>query len=158
MNKVPLTVRGAQKLRDELQQLKTVDRPKVIDAIATAREHGDLKENAEYHAAREQQGFIEGRIQEIEGKLSNAEIIDVSKLNTDGRIVFGATVGLADEETGDEISYQIVGEDEADIKAGLISVTSPIARALIGKSIGDIATVMAPGGEKEYEILDVRFE
>ena len=158
MNKVPLTVRGAQKLRDELQQLKTQDRPKVIEAIATAREHGDLKENAEYHAAREQQSFIEGRIQEIEGKLSNAEIIDVAKLDTGGRIVFGATVDLADEESGDEITYQIVGEDEADIKANLISVTSPIARALIGKNVGDIATVMAPGGEKEFEILDVRFE
>ena len=144
MNKVPLTVRGAQKLREELQQLKTVDRPKVIEAIATAREHGDLKENAEYHAAREQQSFIEGRIQEIEGKLSNAEIIDVAKLEIGGRVVFGATVDLAEEETG--------------IKARLISVTSPIARALIGKNIGDIATVMAPGGEKEYEILDVRYE
>lgn len=158
MNKVPLTVRGAQKLREELQQLKTVDRPTVIDAIATAREHGDLKENAEYHAAREQQSFIEGRIQEIEGKLSNAEIIDVAKLDTGGRVVFGATVDLAEEESGDEITYQIVGEDEADIKARLISVTSPIARALIGKSIGDIATVLAPGGEKDYEILDVRYE
>lgn len=158
MNKVPLTVRGAQKLRDELHQLKTLDRPKVIEAIATAREHGDLKENAEYHAAREQQSFIEGRIQEIEGKLSNAEIIDVAKLDTNGRIVFGATVDLADEENGNEITYQIVGEDEADIKACLISVTSPIARALIGKNVGDIATVMAPGGEKEFEILDVRFE
>ena len=158
MNKVPLTVRGAQKLREELQQLKTVDRPTVIAAIATAREHGDLKENAEYHAAREQQSFIEGRIQEIEGKLSNAEVIDVAKLDAEGRVVFGATVELADEKTGDEITYQIVGEDEADIKARLISVTSPIARALIGKSIGDIATVMAPGGEIEYEILDVRYE
>ena len=133
MNKVPLTARGAQKLRDELQQLKTVDRPRVIDAIATAREHGDLKENAEYHAAREQQSFIEGRIQDIEGKLSNAEIIDVTKLDTGGRVVFGATVELADEETGDEVTYQIVGEDEADIKQGLISVSSPIARALIGR-------------------------
>ena len=158
MSKVPLTVRGAKKLREELQQLKTVDRPTVIEAIATAREHGDLKENAEYHAAREQQSFIEGRIQEIEGKLSNAEIIDVAKLDTGGRVVFGATVELADEETGEEITYQIVGEDEADIKARLISITSPIARALIGKNIGDIATVMAPGGEKEYEILGVRYE
>ena len=158
MNKVPLTVKGAQKLRDELHQLKSIDRPKVIEAIATAREHGDLKENAEYHAAREQQSFIEGRIQEIEGKLSNAEIIDVAKLDTGGRVVFGATVHLADEETGDEITYQIVGEDEADIKARLISVSSPIARALIGKSVGDIATVVAPGGEKEYEVLDVRYE
>ena len=156
MNKVPLTKRGAEKLREELHQLKTVERPKIIDAIATAREHGDLKENAEYHAAREQQSFIEGRIQDIEGKLSNAEIIDVSKLSGD-RVVFGATVDLADEETGDEVTYQIVGEDEADIKANLISVTSPIARALIGKNVGDIATVIAPGGEKDYEILDVKY-
>ena len=157
MNKVPLTARGANNLRDELKQLKSVDRPRVIEAIATAREHGDLKENAEYHAAREQQSFIEGRIQHIDGILSNAEIIDVTKLDTGGRIVFGTTVDLADEETGDEVTYQIVGEDEADIKKNLISVTSPIARALIGKSVGDIATVIAPGGEKEYEILDVRF-
>ncbi len=158
MNKVPLTVRGAQKLRDELHQLKVIDRPRIIDAIATAREHGDLKENAEYHAAREQQSFIEGRIQEIVSKLSNAEIIDVSKLNTEGRIVFGATVDLVEEENGDKKTYQIVGEDEADIKAQLISVSSPLARALIGKNVGDIATVIAPGGKKEYEILDVRFE
>lgn len=157
MNKVPLTVRGADKLRAELQQLKAVDRPRIIAAISTAREHGDLKENAEYHAAREQQSFAEGRIQEIEGKLSNAEIIDILKLDTGGRIVFGATVDLADEETGDEIRYQIVGEDEADIKANMISVTSPIARALIGKSEGDVATVIAPGGEKEFEILKVQF-
>ncbi len=157
MNKVPLTKRGAEKLREELKRLKTVDRPTVIDAIATAREHGDLKENAEYHAAREQQSFIEGRIQEIDGKLSNAEIIDVTKLNAGDRVVFGATVDLCNEETGDEITYQIVGEDEADIKAQLISVASPIARALIGKSVGDIAVVIAPGGEKEFEILDVRY-
>lgn len=157
MNKVPLTTHGAQKLRDELHRLKTIDRPRVIEAIATAREHGDLKENAEYHAAREQQSFIEGRIQQIEGKISNAEIIDVSRLETGGRIVFGATVDLIDEQSGDEVTYQIVGEDEADIKANLISVTSPIARALIGKNAGDIATVVAPGGEKEYEILNVRF-
>jgi len=157
MNKVPLTKRGAEKLREELKRLKTVDRPTVIDAIATAREHGDLKENAEYHAAREQQSFIEGRIQEIDGKLSNAEIIDVTKLNAGDRVVFGATVDLCNEETGDEITYQIVGEDEADIKAQLISVASPIARALIGKSVGDIAVVIAPSGEKEFEILDVRY-
>ncbi|MFK8026678.1 MAG: transcription elongation factor GreA [Gammaproteobacteria bacterium] len=157
MNKVPITARGAQKLRDEIKQLKSVDRPRVIEAIATAREHGDLKENAEYHAAREQQSFIEGRIQHIDGIISNAEIIDVTKLDTGGRIVFGATVHLAEEETGDEVTYQIVGEDEADIKQQLISVTSPIARALIGKNIGDIATVIAPGGEKEYEILDVQY-
>lgn len=158
MNKVPLTVRGADKLRVEVQRLKSVDRPRVIEAIATAREHGDLKENAEYHAAREQQSFIEGRIQTIEGILSNAEIIDVTKLDTGGRIVFGATVDLSNEETGEEITYQIVGEDEADIKQNLISVTSPIARALIGKSVDDIAVVNAPGGEKEFEILAVRYE
>ena len=157
MNKVPLTIRGAEKLRDELKRLKTVDRPTVIDAIATAREHGDLKENAEYHAAREQQSFIEGRIQEIDGKLSNAEIIDVAKLNAGDRVVFGATVDLCNEETGEETTYQIVGEDEADIKAQLISVASPIARALIGKNVGDIAVVIAPGGEKEFEILAVRY-
>ncbi len=157
MNKVPITARGAQNLRDELKKLKSVDRPRVIEAIATAREHGDLKENAEYHAAREQQSFIEGRIQHIDGIISNADIIDVTKLDTGGRIVFGATVHLAEEETGEEVTYQIVGEDEADIKQKLISVTSPIARALIGKSAGDIATVVAPGGEKEYEILDVQF-
>jgi len=157
MTKVPLTKRGAEKLREELKHLKTVDRPAVIEAIATAREHGDLKENAEYHAAREQQSFIEGRIQEIDGKLSNAEIIDVTKLNAGDRVVFGATVDLCNEETGDEITYQIVGEDEADIKAKLISVASPIARALIGKSVGDVAVVIAPSGEKEFEILDVRY-
>jgi transcription elongation factor GreA len=157
MNKVPLTIRGAEKLRDELKRLKTVDRPTVIDAIATAREHGDLKENAEYHAAREQQSFIEGRIQEIDGKLSNAEIIDVTKLDAGDRVVFGATVDLCNEETGEETTYQIVGEDEADIKAQLISVASPIARALIGKNVGDIAVVIAPGGEKEFEILAVRY-
>jgi len=157
MTKVPLTKRGAEKLREELKHLKTVDRPAVIEAIATAREHGDLKENAEYHAAREQQSFIEGRIQEIDGKLSNAEIIDVTKLNAGDRVVFGATVDLCNEETGDEITYQIVGEDEADIKAKLISIASPIARALIGKSVGDIAVVIAPSGEKEFEILDVRY-
>ena len=156
MNKVPITKRGAEKLREELHKLKTVDRPKVIEAIATAREHGDLKENAEYHAAREQQSFIEGRVKDIEGKLSHAEIIDVTKLSGE-RVVFGATVDLAEEETGDEVTYQIVGEDEANIKENLISVTSPIARALIGKNIGDIATVIAPGGEKEYEILDVKY-
>jgi transcription elongation factor GreA len=156
MNKVPITKRGAEKLREELHKLKTVDRPKVIEAIATAREHGDLKENAEYHAAREQQSFIEGRVKDIEGKLSHAEIIDVSRLSGE-RIVFGATVDLAEEETGDEVTYQIVGEDEANIKENLISITSPIARALIGKNIGDIATVIAPSGEKEYEILDVKY-
>lgn len=157
MNKVPLTVRGAEKLKAELHKLKSDDRPKVIQAIADAREHGDLKENAEYHAAREQQGFIEGRIKDIEGKLSNAQIIDVTTLSQSGKIVFGATVDLMDETSGTQITYQIVGVDEADIKAGLISVGSPIARALIGKEVGDIAVVNAPGGEKEYEILDIKY-
>ena len=158
MNRVPLTVKGAEKLRAELDELKNVKRPQIIEAIATARAHGDLKENAEYHAAREQQSFAEGRIKEIEGKLSNAEIIDVTKLNANGRVVFGTTVVLADEETGDEVTYTIVGEDEADIKQGMISVTSPIARAMIGKEEGDIAVVDAPAGQKEYEIVEVRYE
>lgn len=157
MNKVPLTLAGAEALRKELEELKTVARPRVIEAIAEARAHGDLKENAEYHAAKEQQSFIEGRINEIDGKLGNAEIIDVTKLNTGGKIVFGATVGLCNEETGEEVTYQIVGVDEADIKVNKISVSSPIARALIGKQEGDIATVEAPGGVKEYEILSVEY-
>ena len=157
MNKVPLTARGAQKLRDELQELKTVARPRVIAAIAEARAHGDLKENAEYHAAKEQQSFIEGRLAEIEAKLSNAEVIDVTALNAHGRVVFGATVDLVSEETGDEVTYQIVGDDEADIKQGMISISSPIARALIGKEEGDVAAVQAPGGVKEYEIVAVRY-
>lgn len=157
MSKVPLTVKGAEKLKSELHKLKTEDRPRVIAAIAEAREHGDLKENAEYHAAREQQGFIEGRIKDIEGKLSHAQIIDVTTLNANGKVVFGATVDLVDEDTGNEITYQIVGDDEADIKAGLISVSSPIARALIGKEEGDVATVNAPGGEKNYEIVEVKY-
>jgi len=155
--KVPLTVRGAELRKEELNRLKTVERPRIIQAIAEARAHGDLKENAEYHAAREQQSFIEGRIAEIEGKLSNAQIIDPATLETEGRIVFGATVDLVDEETGKEVTYQIVGEDEADIKQGLISVSSPIARALIGKQEGDIAQVQAPGGVREYEIVGVRY-
>jgi transcription elongation factor GreA len=158
MNKVPLTYRGAEKLREELQILRAVKRPKVIEAIAEARAHGDLKENAEYHAAREQQGFIEGRIQDIEGKLSNAQIIDVSSVHADGKVVFGATVVIADVNTGKEVTYQIVGDDEADIKAGRISVNSPVARALIAKREGDIAEVQAPGGKKEYEISEVRYE
>jgi transcription elongation factor GreA len=158
MNKVPLTKRGAEMLRAELQQLKTVERPRIIAAIAEARAHGDLKENAEYHAAREQQSFAEGRIKEIEGKLSHAHVIDVAALDAGGKVVFGATVDLADEDTGDEVTYQIVGEDEADIKSGRISVASPIARALIGKEEGDIATVIAPGGEKNFEIVEVRYE
>ncbi len=155
--KVPITARGAEMLRKELQHLKSVERPKVIQAIAEAREHGDLKENAEYHAAREQQSFIEGRIGEINGKLGNAQIIDVTTLNPGGKVVFGATVDLIDEETGKEVTYQIVGEDEADISKGMVSITSPIARALIGKEEGDIAEVQAPGGIKEYEILAVRY-
>ena len=157
MNKVPITVRGAQKLQDELTQLKTVDRPRVIEAIATAREHGDLKENAEYHAAREQQGFIEGRIKDIEGKLGNATIIDVTTVNANGKVVFGATVDVADEETGDEMTYQIVGEDEADIKNNMISVSSPIARALIGKEEGDVAEVQTPGGLRALEIVEIKY-
>ena len=157
-DKVPLTKRGAEKLREELQHLKTVERPRIIQAIAEARAHGDLKENAEYHAAREQQSFAEGRIKEIEGKLSHANIIDVSTLDAGGKVVFGATVDLIDEDTGDEITYQIVGEDEADIKAGLISINSPIARALIGKMEGDVASVRTPGGERSLEIVEVRYE
>lgn len=152
LQKVPMTVEGAEKLRIELEQLKKVDRPRIVKAIAEAREHGDLKENAEYHAAREQQGFCEGRIQEIEGKLSHAQIIDVKAIAETGRVIFGATVALINVETEEAVSYQIVGEDEADIKAGKISVTSPIARALVGKEVGDIAVVKAPGGEIEYEI------
>lgn len=158
MNKVPLTARGAEQLRSELEQLKRVERPRVIEAIAEARAHGDLKENAEYHAAREQQSFAEGRIKEIEGKLSHANIIDVTSLDAGGKVVFGATVDLADEDSGEEVTYQIVGEDEADIKQGMISVSSPIARALIGKEEGDVATVVAPGGERNLEIVEVRYE
>lgn len=152
-----MTTKGAEKLREELHNLKTVDRPKVIEAIAEARALGDLKENAEYHAAREQQSFIEGRIIELETKLASAEIIDITKLNARGKIVFGATVDLMNVETEDEVTYQIVGDDEADIKAHLISISSPIARALIGKEEGDVAIVQAPGGKKEYEILDVKY-
>ena len=158
MNKTPMTSRGAEKLREELSELKSVARPRVIQAIADAREHGDLKENAEYHAAREQQSFIEGRIAEIEAKLSNAQVIDVAKLDTGGKVVFGATVDLVAVESGDEVTYQIVGEDEADIKQGRISISSPIARALIGKEIDDVAQVDAPGGIREYDIVDVRYE
>ena len=157
MNKIPLTVHGAEELRQELHRLKTVERPSVITAIQEARAHGDLSENAEYDAAKERQGFIEGRILDLEGKLSNAQIIDPAKLDVDGRCVFGATVELADLETGDNVAYQIVGDDEADIKVGKISVNSPIARALIGKYSGDVAEVLAPGGVKEYEILDVKY-
>lgn len=155
--KVPLTVVGAEMLRAELQRLKSVERASVIAAIAEARSHGDLSENAEYDAAKERQGFVEGRIAELEAKLSNAQIIDPSRLDTDGRIVFGATVDLEDCETGDKVTYQIVGDDEADLKQGKISVSSPIARALIGKSADDVAEVMAPSGIREYEVLDVRY-
>ena len=158
MSKIPLTVTGAEKLREELHRLKTVDRPSVVAAIAEARSHGDLSENAEYDAAKERQGFIEGRIAEVEGKLSNAQIIDPSLLDADGRCVFGATAEMEDQDTGDAVTYQIVGEDEADIKNGKISVNSPVARALIGKYAGDIAQVQAPGGIREYEIIDVRYE
>jgi transcription elongation factor GreA len=158
MDKVYLTVGGAKALREELKHLKTVVRPKIVHDIAVARAHGDLKENAEYHAAREQQSFCEGRVKEIEGKLSNAEVIDVSKVEAHGKVIFGATVDLMDEETEDEITYQLVGEDEADIKINKISITSPVARALIGKQEGDVAEVQAPGGVKSYEIVEVRYE
>lgn len=158
MIKVPLTVAGAEKLREELHRLKTIERPSVIAAIAEARSHGDLSENAEYDAAKERQGFVEGRIQEVEGKLSNAQIIDPKMLDADGRCVFGATVELEDQDTSAVVTYQIVGEDEADIKQGKISVSSPMARALIGKYAGDVAQVQAPGGIREYEVIDVRYE
>ena len=158
MSKVPLTVTGAEKLREELHRLKTIDRPAVIAAIAEARAHGDLSENAEYDAAKERQGFVEGRIQEVEGKLSNAQIIDPKLLDADGRCVFGATVEIEYQDSGDVATYQIVGEDEADIKNAKLSVASPMARALIGKYAGDIAQVQAPGGIREYEIIDVRYE
>lgn len=157
MSKVPLTVRGAQKLREELQELKAVVRPRIIAAIAEARAHGDLRENAEYHAAREQQSFVEGRIADLEAKLANAQIIDVTTITANGKVVFGATVDLVEEDSGEEVTYQIVGEDEADIKQGLISFTSPIARALIGKQAGDVVQVQTPGGDRELEIIDVRY-
>jgi transcription elongation factor GreA len=158
MSKIPLTLAGAEKLRTELQRLKTVDRPGVIAAIAEARSHGDLSENAEYAAAKERQGFIEGRIAEVEAKLAHAQIIDPKLLDADGRCVFGATVDLEDLDSGEKVRYQIVGEDEAELKHGKISISSPIARALIGKYAGDIAEVQAPGGVREYEVLDVRYE
>ncbi len=158
MSKVPLTVNGAEMLKAELQNLKSVQRPAVIQAIAEARAQGDLSENAEYDAAKERQGFIEGHIQDIEGKLSNAQIIDPKTVDADGRIVFGATVELEDLDSGDTVTYQIVGDDEADIKANKISVSSPIARALIGKHEGDTADVQAPGGVRQYEILDIVYK
>ena len=157
MTKVPLTVVGAEKLKTELQRLKSVDRPRIIQAIAEARAHGDLSENAEYHAAKEQQSFAEGRIAEIESKLSSAQIIDPKTVNAEGRVVFGATVDLSDEDTGKDVTYQIVGDDEADIAKGMISISSPIARALIGKESGDSVEVRVPDGTRRYEILDVRY-
>ena len=157
MSKYPITVRGAERLREELKRLKGVDRPNVIKAIAEARAHGDLSENAEYHAAREQQSFIEGRIKDIEGKLGNAQIIDVTTLAANGKVVFGSTVDLSDVDSGDEVTYQIVGEDEANIKAGLLSVNSPVARALIGKAQGDEVSVQVPGGTKIFEIVAVKY-
>lgn len=158
MNKVPVTVRGHELMTAELKKLKSEDRPNIINAIAEARAHGDLKENAEYHAAKEQQGFIEGRIKELEGKLSNIQVIDVTTIDARGKIIFGATVELLEEESGKETVYKIVGEDEADIKNGLLSYTSPIARALIGKNEGDVVNFQAPGGEKQYEVIEVRYE
>ncbi|MGB5166663.1 MAG: transcription elongation factor GreA [Woeseiaceae bacterium] len=157
MSKVPMTVRGHELLQAELKELKSVDRPNVIQAIAEARAHGDLKENAEYHAAKEQQGFIEGRIKELEGKLSHLQVIDVTAIDAKGKVVFGSTVEMIDEDSGEETEYRIVGEDEASIKNGLISYTSPIARALIGKSEGDVVEVITPGGAKSFEIVDVKY-
>ena len=158
MATIPLTRRGAELLKEELQKLKSVERPAVINAIAEARAQGDLSENAEYDAARERQAFVEGRIAEIESKLANAQVIDPKTVDADGRVVFGATVELEELESGDTVTYQIVGDDEADIKSGRISVSSPIARALIGRNIDDVAEVKAPGGLREYQILDVRYE
>jgi len=156
--KYPITLHGAELLKEELQRLKTVDRPAVIAAIAEARSHGDLSENAEYDAAKERQGFIEGRIADVEGKLSNAQIIDPKSLDADGRVVFGSTVEMEDVDGGKTVTYQIVGDDEADIKVGKISLNSPVARAMIGKYAGDVVEVQTPGGVREYEILDVRYE
>jgi transcription elongation factor GreA len=157
MTREPLTKAGAERLRDELAKLKRDDRPKVIAAIAEARAHGDLKENAEYHAAREQQGFIEGRIQLLESTISHAQIIDIEKLNPGERVVFGATVTLSDEENAEEITYQIVGDVEADIKHNRIAVSSPISRALIGQEVGEVVVVRAPAGDREYEIIEVEY-
>lgn len=157
MTTIPITKRGAEKLKEELHRLKTVERHAVIQAIAEARAQGDLSENAEYEAAKDKQGFIEGRILEIEGKLATAQIIDPSTLDAGGRVVFGSTVHLEEEATGAAVTYQIVGDDEADLKQGLISISSPIARAMIGKEAGDVAAVQAPGGVKNYEIIEVRY-
>ncbi|WP_115720641.1 transcription elongation factor GreA [Gallaecimonas mangrovi] len=157
MKPIPMTQAGADQLREELKHLKSVRRPQIIEAIATARELGDLKENAEYHAAREQQSFCEGRIQEIEGKLSNAQIIDVTKINNTGKVIFGSTVTLLNLDTDEEVTYRIVGDDEANIKQNLISVSSPIARALVGKQLDDVVTVDTPSGAKEYEITQVEY-
>ena len=157
MSKCPITLRGAELPREELKRLKTVERPSVVAAIAEARSHGDLSENAEYDAAKERQGFIEGRIAEVEGKLANAQIIDPAALDADGRVVFGATVDLEDMDSGQKVSYQIVGDDEADLKQNKISLNSPVARSLIGKFAGDVVEVQTPGGRREYEILDVRY-
>ena len=158
MSTIPITKRGAEKLKEELHRLKTVDRPWVINAIAEARAQGDLSENAEYEAAKDRQGFIEGRIAEVESKLSGSQVIDPSTVDAGGRVVFGATVDLEDEDSGVKVTYQIVGEDEADLKLGLINIGSPIARALIGKEEGDVAEVQAPGGTRRYEIVSVRYE
>jgi len=157
MGKIPITISGAERLRAELQELKTVQRPAIVTAIAEARSHGDIAENAEYHAAKERQGFIEGRISELEAKLSNVQIINPALLDADGRCVFGATVDLEDMKSGQVVTYQIVGDDEGDIKQGKVSIGSPLARALIGKYSGDVAEVQAPGGVREYEILDVKY-
>ncbi len=157
MNKVPMTVEGAEALRAELEQLKKVDRPRIVQAIAEAREHGDLKENAEYHAAREQQGFCEGRVQDIEGKLASAQVIDITQMPKGDKVIFGTTVDILNIETDEVLTYKIVGDDEADVKSNKISINSPIARGLIGKEIGDVALIRTPGGEVEYEIDDVKY-
>jgi transcription elongation factor GreA len=157
MKKTPMTVVGAEKLKAELHRLKTAERPRIIQAIAEARSHGDLSENAEYHAAKEQQGFIEGRIADLEHKIATAQIIDPKTVNADGRVVFGATLKLMEETSGQEVSYQIVGDHEADIAKGMISISSPIARALIGKELGDVVEVQVPGGVRSYEILEIRY-
>ena len=157
MNQIPMTAKGADMLKAELHELKSVRRPQIVNAIAEAREHGDLKENAEYHAAREQQSFCEGRIQDIEGKLGNAQIIDVTKMTNNGKVIFGATVTVMNLDTDEETTYKIVGDDEADIKNNLISVNSPIARGLIGKSLDDVANIQTPSGAKEFEITEVQY-